>query len=266
MPQQRRARKRFGQNFLHDAHIIDAIVQHIAPQVGELIVEIGAGRGALTLPLLQQAPRMIVIELDRDLIPQLSEKCAAVGDVQVLAADALTVDFAKLAENQKIRVVGNLPYNIATPLLFHLMDFHQQIIDMHFMLQKEVADRLTAQPHTKQYGRLSVIMQFYCHMQALFDVPPDAFRPIPKVDSTVVYFKPKPIPPCDMHLVQPLQHIVKTAFRHRRKTLANNLKNLIDPDVMHAHHIDSQRRAETLSLAEFIQLSRTYLHHADEKK
>ena len=183
-------RKRFGQHFLHDQGILRRIVETVSPQPGEHIVEIGPGEGALTLPLLRAAGRMTAIELDRDLIEPLREKTRGIGELDIINADVLTVNFTDLANGSKLRIVGNLPYNISTPILFHCLDHAASITDMHFMLQKEVVERMAAPPGRKTYGRLSVMLQLRCGVEPLLHVPPSAFRPPPKVESAVVRLVP----------------------------------------------------------------------------
>lgn len=250
-----RARKRFGQNFLHDHHVIGRIVRAIAPRAGERLVEIGPGLGALTLPLLQEAGNLQVVELDRDLIPKLRQLAAGAGDLVIHAGDALQFDFSSLTGEQRLRVVGNLPYNISTPLLFHLLEQAGVIQDMHFMLQKEVVDRLAARPATPDYGRLSVMVQFHCRVEKLFTVPPAAFTPVPRVDSAVVRLTPHSRPPVEAD-AGILANVVARAFSQRRKTLRNTLRGLLNEVQIAAAGIDPQRRAETLSLDEFAALAR----------
>ncbi|PKM42948.1 MAG: 16S rRNA (adenine(1518)-N(6)/adenine(1519)-N(6))-dimethyltransferase [Gammaproteobacteria bacterium HGW-Gammaproteobacteria-1] len=249
-----KARKRFGQNFLHDRHVIDRIVRAIHPKAGERLVEIGPGLGALTLPLLQAAGRLEVVELDRDLIPKLAEQCAGKGELLIHSADALKFDFCSLATDGKLRLAGNLPYNISTPLIFHLLDQARCIDDMHFMLQKEVVERLAAKPDTSDYGRLSVMVQFRCKVEQLFIVPPGAFTPAPKVESAIVRLEPYAEPPVNVD-ASVLEKLVAQAFGQRRKTLRNTLKGLLDAEAIEAAGIDPQRRAETLSLQEFAALA-----------
>ena len=250
-----RARKRFGQNFLHDARVIDRIVRAIHPKAGEHLIEIGPGLGALTLPLLQAAGRLEVVELDRDLIPKLEQQCAGQGELIIHSADALKFDFCALAAGGRLRLAGNLPYNISTPLIFHLLEQAHCIDDMHFMLQKEVVERLAAKPDTSDYGRLSVMVQYRCKVEQLFIVPPGAFTPAPKVDSAIVRLEPHAEPPVDVDAAV-LEKLVAQAFSQRRKTLRNTLKGLLDAETIEAAGIDPQRRAETLSLQEFAALAR----------
>ena len=250
----RAPRKRFGQHFLRDAAIIQAIVAAIAPARGDCLAEIGPGRGALTLPLLPRVDKLDVIEIDRDMIAPLREKCATVGTLCLHEADALTFDFASLVSaDQPLRLAGNLPYNISTPLIFHLLTFAEHISDMHFMVQKEVADRLAAAPGCSDYGRLSVMVQYHCDVVALFDVPPTAFHPPPKVMSSVIRLRPWRPKPCVAHSPEHFAMLVKTAFSQRRKTLRNTLKHL--PGVPVDFPLDMQLRPEQVSVAEFVGLS-----------
>lgn len=248
-------RKRFGQNFLHDPLIIGKIVQAINPQPGERLVEIGPGQGAITLPLLQAAGRMDVIELDRDLVEPLAGKCRTSGKLAIHRADALTFDFCTLADGNPLRVVGNLPYNISTPLLFHLLDQYQCIHDMHFMLQKEVVERMAAQPGSRAWGRLGVMLQYRCRVKPLFNIGPGAFDPPPKVESTFVRLDPYDTPPVSVDNETVFSDVVRQAFAQRRKTLRNTLRTLLDADEISAVGIDPGVRAETLGLAEFAALA-----------
>jgi 16S rRNA (adenine1518-N6/adenine1519-N6)-dimethyltransferase len=251
-----RARKRFGQNFLIDPHVVAGIVAAINPQRNDHLVEIGPGLGVLTESLLPCVHEMDAIELDRDIIPKLAEQCRDRGELHIHASDALKFDFASLAtDGRKLRIVGNLPYNISTPLMFRLLEMRELIEDMHFMLQKEVVDRLAAAPSTKNYGRLSVMMQYHCRVEALMDVPPESFSPPPKVQSAVVRLVPYTEPPVEVNDVEQLDKLVTQAFSQRRKTLRNTLKPLMDVEQMQALGIDPTRRAETLSLAEFATLA-----------
>jgi 16S rRNA (adenine1518-N6/adenine1519-N6)-dimethyltransferase len=221
------ARKRFGQNFLQDQAIIDDILAAISPSSDEHMVEIGPGQGAITAPLLDSGAKVDVVELDRDLIPILERKFSGKTNLTIHAADALSFDFTSLVnETKPLRVIGNLPYNITTPLLFHLLDQAEHISDMCFMLQKEVVERICAQPGTKSYGRLSIMIQYYCEAELLFIVPPEAFDPIPKVDSAIIYLKPLSTPRGGKADIVALNKLVTTAFSQRRKTLSNTLKNI----------------------------------------
>lgn len=244
-------RKRFGQNFLHDTQIIQAIISAIAPKSKQHIVEIGPGTGALTRPLLESNCQLDVIELDRDLIQNLKNL-----NVGIYNIDVLKFDFKQLMTNGlPLRIVGNLPYNISTPLLFHLLKYQHQIMDMTFMLQKEVVDRMIATPATAEYGRLSVMLQYFCQIEKLFDVSPDAFTPAPKVYSSVAQLIPYSTPPVIVNDEQYFAQLVTKAFAQRRKTLRNNLKHLLDITDIEAVGINPQARAETLTLQQFAQLA-----------
>jgi 16S rRNA (adenine1518-N6/adenine1519-N6)-dimethyltransferase len=251
-----KAKKRFGQNFLHDQNIIRGIVAAIHPQPGDRLVEIGPGLGALTAPLLEAAGRLDVVELDRDLIPHLEERFADNGNLHIHHTDALKFDFCSLAEeSEQLRVAGNLPYNISTPLIFHLIEQAHCIRDMHFMLQKEVVERLAAAPGGKDYGRLSIMVQYHCRVEKLFNVPPGAFTPSPKVDSAIVRLTPYKEKPVTVHDEKTLSRLVAQAFNQRRKTLRNNLKPLLDSAAIEAMDIDPGRRPETITLEEFARLA-----------
>lgn len=250
-----RARKRFGQNFLVDERVIERIVASIAPRTGDRVVEIGPGLGALTGPLLQRLDRLDVVELDRDLAAGLAERLGRPRGLVVHQADALDFDFAALATEGPIRVVGNLPYNISTPLLFHLLDQAEAIRDMHFMLQKEVVDRLTAAPGSKDWGRLGVMTAARTEAWLLFQVPPEAFRPTPKVDSAVVRIVPRVLDADERARLPALERVVRAAFAQRRKTLRNNLREMFDAAALERLGIDPGARAETLDLAAFWRLA-----------
>jgi len=249
-------RKRFGQHFLHDPGILARIVAAIAPKPEDRIIEIGPGEGALTLPLLRKAGHLTAIELDRDLIEPLRVKAQGIGELSIISADALTVDFRTLADGFKIRLVGNLPYNISTPILFHCLEHAGAIEDMHFMLQKEVVDRMAAAPGSKTYGRLSVMLQLRCTVEPLLHVPPGAFRPPPKVDSAVVRLVPLPpqqLPDVDFALVE---KIVRAAFGQRRKTLSNALSDHASAADIVAAGLDPRARAEQLAPEAYVALAR----------
>ena len=251
-----RARKRFGQHFLTDPTVIDRIVEAILPAPGLHLVEIGPGQGALTRPLLHQIDRLDVIELDRDLAARLTT--LAPDKLHVHQADALKFDFCQLAATlggERLRVVGNLPYNISTPLLFHLLAQLACIEDMYFMLQKEVVDRMTAGPGEPAYGRLGIMLQFHCAATRLFAVPPDAFRPPPKVDSAVVRLRPHISRPVAVRNPAMLSQVVSQAFSQRRKTLRNSLKTLLSAEQIYATGIDPGERPERLGLTEFAALA-----------
>ncbi len=253
-----RARKRFGQHFLHDPRVIARIVAAIAPEPGERLVEIGPGLGALTLPLLERAGRLEVVELDRDVIPRLAERAAGRGELVIHEADALSFDFGALrAGGPKLRLCGNLPYNISTPLLFHLLESEAAIADMTFMLQKEVVARMAASPSTKAYGRLTVMLAVHCAVERLFDVGPGAFRPPPRVDSAIVRLVPHAAAPFTVADPARFAAVVAAAFGQRRKTLRNALAGLVDPAGFAAAGVDPGRRAETLAPREFAGLAAT---------
>lgn len=251
-------RKRFGQNFLTDDTIIHLICQCIAPQEHQHIVEIGPGHGAISKPILQQVGKLTVIELDKDLIPLLTTALTPLGDVQIIQHDALCYNFSELATQAHgpLRIIGNLPYNISTPLLFHLLQYKEIIHDMNFMLQKEVVDRICAQPCTKAYGRLSVMLQYACQVELLLDIPPDAFFPKPKVNSA--FFRLTPHPSGPISPVKDLmffEKVVRLSFSQRRKTLANCLKPLLNQSVKSKLDCDLTKRAEQLSVQDFVNLA-----------
>jgi 16S rRNA (adenine1518-N6/adenine1519-N6)-dimethyltransferase len=245
-------RKRFGQHFLVDEGIIHAIVNAINPRPGELLVEIGPGLGALTRPLLERIPHLHVVELDRDIIARLKKESPP-QRLSIHEGDALKFDFGNLGTG--IRVCGNLPYNISSPLLFHLMDYADSIIDMTFMLQKEVVERMVAEPSTPAYGRLSVMLQRRLHMEWLLDVPPQAFDPPPKVDSAVVRLIPRAPGSYPQIDERRFAEIVAAAFSQRRKTLRNTLGKVIGDAAFKATGIDPGLRAENLGVAEFEKLA-----------
>ena len=256
------ARKRFGQNFLVDDGIIYGIVNAIDPQPDDVVVEIGPGLGALTNPLLERLPSMQVVELDRDLVERLRNRYN--DRLTVHAGDALAFDFGKLREaGRALRIVGNLPYNISSPLLFHLMDYADDVRDQHFMLQKEVVERMVAEPGSKAFGRLSIMLQVRYHMEHVLDVPPASFNPPPKVDSAVVRMIPwprgedgtlrSPYPACDPNV---LGDVVTAAFSQRRKVLRNTLSFLRDQVDFDALGFDLGRRAEEVPVAEYVELAR----------
>jgi 16S rRNA (adenine1518-N6/adenine1519-N6)-dimethyltransferase len=256
-----RPKKSFGQHFLHDRLYIERIVSAIAPRADDFIVEIGPGEGALTLPLLASARKLTAIELDTDLIPGLQARAAASGELHIIHADVLKVNFTTLAHSHgvpRLRIAGNLPYYISSPILFHCVEHADAIQDMHFMLQKEVVERMAAGPGSKVYGRLSVMLQLACRVEPLFDVPALAFRPPPKVESAVVRLLP--IAREDRHDANPdhVYAVVKAAFGQRRKTLGNALKQLLDSDGIRRAEVDPKARAETLAPADFVRLAKVY--------
>ena len=249
-------RKRFGQNFLRDEAIIDAIARAVAPRVDEHLVEIGPGEGALTQVLIGSGCQLDAIELDRDLRTQLLAAFSTYPRFTLHSADALKFDFAALRFDEKpLRVVGNLPYNISTPLIFKLLKYSHVVSDMHFMLQLEVVERLAASPGSKDWGRLGVMAQFQCEVEHLFDVPPEAFYPPPKVRSAIVRLRPYTAPPYPDVDRQMLSQVVTQAFAQRRKTLRNNFKGTLGDDGFEALQIDPAARAETLSISDFITIT-----------
>jgi 16S rRNA (adenine1518-N6/adenine1519-N6)-dimethyltransferase len=242
-------RKRFGQNFLVDHRIINQIISTISPKNDDSIVEIGPGKGAITFPIIKHLDHLSAIEIDRDLISILKSK--EQEKLTIYQADALTFDFSQIPN--KLRIIGNLPYNISSPLLFHLLDYRKQIIDMTFMLQKEVVDRIVAPPGNKTYGRLSVMMQAFYEVELMFVVPKESFEPQPKIESAILYLKTREQP-----LVKnskPLEEIVKLAFSQRRKTLKNCLKSVLNQSQT---EIDLSQRAEMLSTENFVTLMNDY--------
>ena len=251
-----RARKRFGQHFLHDPQVIARIMAVLQPRAGDPMVEIGPGRGALTRSLLPAVKTLDAVELDRDLIPLLQRDMAPLGELRVHHGDALKFDFCTLVRDErKVRVVGNLPYNISTPLLFHLMDQQACIHDTHFMLQKEVAQRLAASPGGRDYGRLGIMVQYHCVVEKLFDVGAGAFSPPPKVTSSFIRLIPRTSPAAEVHNEAHFKQLVNQAFSRRRKTLRNALKGLLTQEQIAAQGIDPAVRPETLALEAFARLS-----------
>ena len=248
-----RADKRFGQNYLHDRRVVDRIIRAIAPREGDCIVEIGPGEGALTGALIDSGATVTAIELDERLLPGLQARFA--DRFTLLHQDALRVDLDALARNgDRIRLVGNLPYNISTPLLFHVLRFAHRIDDMHFMLQKEVVDRMGADVGSKQYGRLTVALAAHTAVEPLFDVAPGSFRPAPKVTSTVVRLRPRPPKP-RLLAPQALDRLLRAGFSQRRKTLANALSGVCPKTLLSDCGIDPRARAETVTPAAWIGLA-----------
>ncbi len=255
-PVRHRPRKRFGQHFLHDRDVLQRIVAAIHPQPGERLVEIGPGLGALTVPLLAAAGELDVVELDRDLLEPLRLRCAGNGVLRIHHADALTFDFAALrGDGPPLRVTGNLPYNISTPLLFHLLAQAEHLRDLHCMLQKDVVERMAAGPGEEAYGRLSVMLQYRCRVEPLFTVGPGAFRPPPKVWSSVVRLVPRETFAVTIRDENRFAEIVRRAFAQRRKTLRNALRDVLDVAQIEAAGVDPGARPETLSLEAFAALS-----------
>jgi 16S rRNA (adenine1518-N6/adenine1519-N6)-dimethyltransferase len=256
-----RPKKSLGQHFLADASYVERIVRAIAPRAQDFVLEIGPGEGALTLPLLAAAGKLTAIELDTDLIPALRERSRAVGELEIIHADLLQVDLTALARGHgaaRMRIAGNLPYYISSPILFHCMQHLRVIEDMHFMLQKEVVARMAAAPGSKTYGRLSVMLQLQCAVEPLFEVPAGAFRPPPKVDSAVVRLAP--LQPQARHdaPVDDVHAVVKAAFAQRRKTLSNALGKLLDAEAIRQAGVDPRARAETLAPSDFVRLAKVF--------
>jgi len=251
-----RARKRFSQNFLHDPHWLARIVEAIHPKPGERIVEIGPGLAALTQPLIAQAGHITAVEIDRDLAEKLRARFSP-EQLHLIEGDALNFDWAAWAQSdsQQLRIVGNLPYNISTPLLFTLLSIAHRVVDQHFMLQKEVVDRIVAQPGGRVYGRLSVMMQRRYQATRLFDVPPGAFHPVPKVMSSVVRLVPKPAETVPKINTDTFARVVAAAFGQRRKTLRNALSEILSAEQILAAGVDPKARAEQLDLEAYIRLA-----------
>ncbi len=253
------ARKRFGQNFLVDPGIIGKIIRAISPTPEQHIVEIGPGLGALTTSILPLAGKMDVIELDRDIIPKLKIACLDLGELNIHQSDALRFDYKALVNSDKpLRIIGNLPYNISSPLIFHLLTFEECIQDMHFMLQKEVVARMAAKPNSKTYGRLSVMVQYHCDVIALFNVPANAFRPAPKVISAFLRLRPR-TPTRKTDDYKYFSELVRLAFNQRRKMLSNSLKDTVSVDAFSRASIDPKSRPEQLSVDDFVRLSNVSL-------
>ena len=252
------ARKRFGQNFLVDAQVIGSILAAIAPRRDDLIVEIGPGLGALTAPLIERLDRLHAVEIDRDIVARLRRRFPA-EQLVLHEGDALSFDFGVLAVgDQALRVVGNLPYNISTPLLFHLAQFADRVYDMHFMLQKEVVERLVAEPGTSDYGRLSVMLQYRFYMDWLLDVPPECFEPAPKVDSAVVRLIPRPAAELLARDAEKFGAVVAASFAQRRKMLRNNLKSLVSDELFATLGIAPTARAEELSVDDYVRIANAF--------
>ncbi|MFQ1019191.1 16S rRNA (adenine(1518)-N(6)/adenine(1519)-N(6))-dimethyltransferase RsmA [Gilliamella sp. CG13] len=254
------ARKRFGQNFLHDDYIIESIVAAIQPNKDQALVEIGPGLAALTIPVSKLVDHLTVIEIDRDLAERLKQNPLLTDKLTIIEQDALNYDFNILATElgKPLRVFGNLPYNISTPLMFHLFEFANIITDMHFMLQKEVVTRLVAAPNSKDYGRLSVMAQYYCQIIPVLEVPPSAFKPAPKVDSAVVKLIPYKQKPYLVNDVKILSRLTTEAFNQRRKTIRNSLSNMFSVEQLIELDIDPTLRAENLTVQQYCQLANAW--------
>ncbi|MDP5254411.1 MULTISPECIES: 16S rRNA (adenine(1518)-N(6)/adenine(1519)-N(6))-dimethyltransferase RsmA [unclassified Vibrio] len=251
-----KARKRFGQNFLNDPYVIDGIVSAINPLPGQNLLEIGPGLGALTEPVGREVDKFSVIELDRDLAERLRHHPELADKLTIHEGDAMKFDFSQLVqEGNKLRVFGNLPYNISTPLMFHLFEYHQHIEDMHFMLQKEVVNRLAAGPGSKAYGRLTVMAQYFCKVVPVLEVPPTAFVPPPKVDSAVVRLVPYETLPHPTTSLTWLERVCREGFNQRRKTVRNCYKGLMSQETLEGLGIDTSMRPESLTLEQFVAMA-----------
>jgi 16S rRNA (adenine1518-N6/adenine1519-N6)-dimethyltransferase len=250
------AKKRYGQHFLHDPGTIERIVRAIAPLRGDRLVEIGPGRGAITAPLLDVTGEIDVIEIDPDVVPRLQDRCRGLGDLRVHVADALEFDLRALrGDGPKLRLAGNLPYNISTPLLFRFVEQLDAVADMHFMLQKEVVARMAARPGNKDYGRLTVMLAPWVRVEPLFDIGTGAFSPPPKVVSTFFALRPHAVPPFEIDSHAAYARVVAAAFSQRRKTLRNSLSGLLDAEAIAAAGVDPGARPETLWPAQFAALA-----------
>lgn len=258
-------KKHFGQHFLHDQSVLERMTHAIAPQASDVMLEIGPGEGALTDRLIDRVASFTVVEIDNDLIPTLNKRYGNRAHFSIRHQDALTVDYGSIAN--PLRVVGNLPYNISTPLIFHLLESRHAITDMHFMLQKEVVQRLASEADGEHYGRLSVMAQYYCAIEDLFHIGPEAFDPPPKVDSAVVRLVPYQQLPAQAQNEATFARIVKQSFSMRRKTLRNNLKGWLTAEQIEACDIQPGHRAEVLTVADFVRLSDAFDNasaHKDE--
>ncbi|REL31729.1 16S rRNA (adenine(1518)-N(6)/adenine(1519)-N(6))-dimethyltransferase RsmA [Thalassotalea euphylliae] len=254
------AKKRFGQNFLHNDAIISRIVDAINPEPGENLIEIGPGLGALTEPVVDRAGKLSVVELDRDLAERLRHHPFLAEHLTIHEIDALKFDFAQLATEEKpLRVFGNLPYNISTPLIFHLLSFKADIQDMHFMLQKEVVDRMAAQPDSKAYGRLSIMTQYQCQVESVMEIGPEAFKPPPKVDSAIVRLIPRREIKNEVACLTTLNSVCVTAFNQRRKTIRNSFKKLVTAEELESLGLTPTLRPENLTIDNYISLA-NYIH------
>jgi 16S rRNA (adenine1518-N6/adenine1519-N6)-dimethyltransferase len=249
------ARKRFGQHFLHDPIVIQRILDAIAPAEDDCVAEIGPGQGALTVPLLGRVGQLHVVEIDRDLAHSLQRRAEEEPRLEVHQGDALRFDFCGLCDSKPVRIVGNLPYNISTPLLFHLAGQQHCLRDIHAMLQKEVVDRIVAKPGGKEYGRLSVMLQYWFHCEALFNIGTGAFQPAPKVQSAFVRLRPYETAPVQVRDPADLSRLVNQAFTQRRKTLRNALKGLLSAQEIADQQVDPGQRPETIDLAGFARLA-----------
>jgi 16S rRNA (adenine1518-N6/adenine1519-N6)-dimethyltransferase len=250
-----RPRKRLGQHFLRDGNVVQRIVSAVQPSEGDALVEIGPGLGAITRLLLSRAGRLEAVEIDPRVVPELEKRCAGLGELVIHREDVLRVDLRDLCEGRELRLVGNLPYNVSSPILFHLLGQIDRIKDAHFMLQREVAERLAAFPGGRDYGRLTVMVQYWCEVQLLLRISPSAFRPPPKVESAVVRLLPRRPPQPTAADPESLDRVVRAAFGQRRKQLANALKGMLQHDAIVACEVDPAARAETLAVADFVRLA-----------
>jgi len=250
------AKKRFGQNFLHDEGVISRIVDAINPEPGENLIEIGPGLGALTEPVIDRAGPISVVELDRDLAHRLRHHPFLASKVTIHEADALKFDFSEIANDEKpLRIFGNLPYNISTPLIFHLLTFKDSVKDMHFMLQKEVVQRMAASHNCKAYGRLSIMTQYQCQVIPVMEIGPEAFKPAPKVDSAIVRLIPHGEIKNPVKDIKSLNQVCLAAFNQRRKTIRNSFKKLFTVEQLTALDIDATLRPENLPISDYIKLA-----------
>jgi 16S rRNA (adenine1518-N6/adenine1519-N6)-dimethyltransferase len=250
---QHQPRKRFGQHFLHDQATIERILAAINAQPGQHIIEIGPGKGVLTISLLERVGEMDVVELDRDLVNYLTTRCQETGTLRIHSADVLKFDFSQFPAD--LRIVGNLPYNISTPLLFHLLDYKDHIKDMLFMLQREVVERICSAPGSRSYGRLSVMLQYHYEVDQLFTIGPYAFSPVPRIESTMIRLRPWSEPRYQQTDMKVFSRIVKTAFAQRRKTLRNALKGIVSASQLREINIAPSSRAEILPIEAYVLLT-----------
>ena len=253
-----RHRKHLGQHFLHDPFVIERIITAVSPQAGQTVFEVGPGAGAISVPLLQASGALYVVEMDDTVVPLLKRHCEGLGQLHIHQGDVLKLDIDQFVPKTlgQIRLVGNLPYNISTPLFFHFAKYLHRFQDLHVMVQKEVAERVVSAPDCKQYGRLSVMMQYYFHAEILFHIGPGAFNPPPKVDSSVMRLLPHKQPPVEVGDIGLFKEIVAAAFGQRRKTIRNTLKNKVSPVALEAAGINPGLRPENLTLADFAAISR----------
>ncbi len=250
------AKKRFGQNFLHNEAIISNIVDAINPEPNENLIEIGPGLGALTEPVVERAGKLSVVELDRDLAHRLRHHPFLSKDITIYEKDALTFDFSQLAnKDNPLRIFGNLPYNISTPLIFHLLSFKEVVKDMHFMLQKEVVERMASAPNCKAFGRLSIMTQYQCQVIPVMEIGPEAFKPAPKVDSAIVRLIPHKEIKNPVKNINDLNKVCLAAFNQRRKTIRNSFKKIISSEQLASLEIDATLRAENLNLNQYVTLA-----------